>query len=106
MGVTGTRKLPAAAINRLVTLAAWYQHNSNLMFRRIICSAVESSKIDPGPNPSVHDWLNLVAALFAAFLTVRDWLKRKGEAQGGLVQRKKWQTSSSFLMSGLSSHCI
>lgn len=100
MDVIGTMKLPAAAINRLVTLAALYQHNSNLMFQGIICSAIELSKIDPGPNPSVHDWLNLLLGLFAFFLTIGDGLKRKGVAQGGLLQHKKGQTSSSFLMSG------
>lgn len=67
MDVIGTAKLPAAAINRLVTLAAFYQHESNLVFQGIICSAMELSKTDPGPNPSVHDWLNLFLALFAFF---------------------------------------
>lgn len=95
MDIIGTTKLPAAAINRLVTRTALYQHNSNL-FQGIICSAMELSKIDPGPNPSVRDWLNLFLGLFAFFLTIRDWLKRKGVAQGGLVQHKKCQTRLIF----------
>lgn len=73
-------KLPAAAINTLVTLAALYQHNSDLMFQGIICSAMELNKIYPGPNPSVHDWLNLFLGLFAFLLTTVDWLRRKGMA--------------------------